>query len=184
VAEILTSRLKIIKNDDDEFVDIDEINAGFDKIDNNFIPACMMAFTGSQTPASGSTVTQDMNQTRHDTYSARAEGPMADLTNNLITIRRKGIYVLTCSSGFAANATNNRRLGLEVNAVEQINLEVGPKPIGAINMVISIAMSLSVNDQVRCTVLQTSGIALAVSAGGAPNGVHISATWVGDPTEV
>lgn len=186
MAQSLTSLLKMIKNTPGtgEQVQIAEINSALDKTDNRFTPGCMIAFTGSQSPASATFTDSDYNQIRHDSFAGRAEGPMADISANVITIRKDGMYFLKTASGFTTNATGQRRIAIMVNGTEQVNWERAADAGGPVMLECSIALALVSGDVIKSQIRQTSGGALGVSANTALNGCHLSAHWLGSAVEV
>ena len=186
MAQTLTSLLKMILNTPgtNEQVQISELNSNFSKIDNRFTPGCMMAFTGSQSPATATYTDSDYNQIRYDSFAARSEGPMADIGTNQITIRKDGPYLLKAASGFTTNGTGQRRISIMVNGVEQVNWERAADAGGPVMLECSIVLLMTAGDVVKSQIRQTSGGALGVTANTALNGCHLSANWFGSAVEV
>lgn len=184
MTETLTNRVKAIKNDDAENVLIAEINSAFDKLDNSFIPAAKMHFTGVQTLTHNVTAPQDFNVVTHDTYAARSEGAMADLGSNRIVIRKAGVYVIAGSTGWASNATGIRRMSILINGTPVAHSECAPVNGGVTGTGVTTTEVLAANDIITLETVQTSGGDLGVSNGAFTKAIFLSAVWAGGAVEV
>ena len=192
MSQTLTDRVKAIKNTPGtgENVLVSEINGAFDKFDNNFVPSAKIVNTATQAVTSGSTQPIVFNTTRHDTYAARAEGPMADLLNDLIVIRKNGLYMVSLSADFAGNvstagyraisikrgATIMKRITQDANTVTNVDTA----------MELSDIFVLTAGDQISATALQTSGVSINLdpTIGGVNDSVSLAVAWLGGSTEV
>lgn len=181
MAETLTNRVQAIKNDNAELVNILEIDAGFDKFDNHFIPACKLFNSIQQTVANNTTPTvMQFDTVLWDSYAARAEGPMADLVNDKITIRKDGIYTVSLNGNWIANATGVRRLDVMKNTI----LIAGAGPalgfVGGQNgQGISQEFSFVVGDVIQGNLFQNSGAGLDFGKNTFGEGACLSVTWKG-----
>lgn len=119
-----TDRLGLVKPDDLELADIDVINANSDKINNNFIPTVKIrSNVNAAIPANATSFLVPMNETDHDSYAGKSEGPMADLTFDRVICRKTGIYLILGSLqvSFQASFPNGyRSLSLVENGIGTI----------------------------------------------------------------
>ena len=185
MTQILTNRVKAIKNTPDtgEQVQIAEINAAFDKLDNHFIPACKIRHT-NQSINHNTFTTSQFSITTLDTYAARSEGPMADLVNDKIIIRKAGIYLLRFNNlWLAGTAGGVVRSDLMKNGNPN-NAVFDPGPAGAISQVVQHFELLAVNDEISARVFQTSGVARSVDFNTYDHVLELSAIWMGAGVEV
>lgn len=180
MAETLTTRLQLIKNDTLELVNINEINAAFDKIDNNLVPAAKMFNSIQQSiPTAASTLIQ-YNSTSFDSYAGRAEGPMVDLAAESITIRKTGVYMVSIGGSFVANVTGVRRLDINKNGVTQVNSTVMPGFTGSANtLTFSSSFYLVAGDVITGGAFQNSGGALGFDKNTFVEGDFLDVVWVG-----
>ena len=180
MAETLTDRVKAVKNTPgtDEAVNVAEINAAFDKFDNHFIPACKIRNTTQAIPNNAFTAIQWATTTL-DTYSARPEGPMADLVNDKIIIRKAGIYLLRLNTlWLAGTAAGIVRVDLQKNGAPN-NAIFDPSPAGAISQCVSHCELLAANDEISARAFQTSGVARSLDFNTYDHVLELSAVWIG-----
>lgn len=190
MAQTVTNRVKAILNTPGtgENVQISELNTNFDKLDNSFVPSAKIYLnTGvtTQTLVNNTATAHDYDNTDHDTYSARAEGAMADLAGNRIVIRKAGIYMLAVSTGWNGNATGVRRLMLFKNAAIIGHIEISPAPAGFVTSIgLATPEVCAVNDAFTVQTIQTSGGPLDVANGTIVKACFLAATWMGASVEV
>lgn len=189
MSQTLSNRVKAILNTPGtgENVQIAELNTNFDKLDNSFVPSAKMYLnTGvtTQTLTNNVSAGHDYDTIDYDTYAARAEGAMADLTLNRITIRKAGIYMLAMSTGYNGNATGVRRCSIQKNAVAIAHFEA-PGLAGFVAAYgVAVHEVCAVNDLITAVTIQTSGGNLDVANGGFLKSAFLSATWVGAAVEI
>lgn len=179
-----TTRLGLIKNQDDEFVDIDEINAAFQAIDDWLIPSCKLERTagaGNQSIANNTTVQVDFNQARWDTWNGKPEGAMADAANNTIICRIAGLYAVVGTCAFASNATGIRAIIVRLNGSPYMRYHQDANASASTPLFITAQIPLNANDTVDLAVVQGSGAALNLdpTLPGATDNCALSATWIG-----
>lgn len=187
MAQTLTDRLKMIKNTPGtgENVLIAEINSAFDKADNHFIPMCKIQGAAPQVITSGAGQVQILfDTTRIDTYAARSEGPMADLANDKIIIRKAGLYYLKLNSlwltGTAAGIT---RLDMAINGTTDLSaFDIGVA--ASITQEISQFRILAVNDVITAFAQQTTGANRTLDDNTYANINCLEAVWMGSAVEV
>lgn len=184
MGQTLTSLKKAIKNDNAENVDITEINSAFDKFDNNFVPACMIENTAVQSiPNTGLQLLQ-YNAIIYDTFAARSEGPMADLSNDRIIIRKTGLYTVTARIWTTtAIAAGVMFLGIYVNGNGITSVQKTP---GAQQETQEVTDDLLLNsgDLVTINAIQNSGAPRNYSKNTWPHGFSFAAKWIGSAVEV
>lgn len=186
MAETLTQRLQLIKNDNAELVLIGEINAAFDKIDNNIIPAAKIrTVNGTQSLATAQSTKVTLNTTVYDSWATKVEGAMANPANNRLIAPLTGLYHVEAGACFASNATGYRALGIAVNGI------VSPfraryfkdANTGAIGTLIQVSddIPLTAADNIECWAVQNSNgpLVLDPAAATADDAIFLSATWIG-----
>lgn len=187
MSQTLTDRVKAIKNTvgTGENVLIAEINAAFDKFDNHFIPACKIYGNAPQVVVSGSGQNQILyDTTRIDTYSARSEGPMADLANDRITIRKAGLYMLRVNTLFlAGTAAGILRLDMAVNGVTDMSA-FDDGDAQAATLEAWQFRILAVNDLITAFAQQTTGANRTLDDNTYNNLNCLEAIWLGNAVEV
>lgn len=185
MTQTLTDRVKAIKNQDDEFVDIDELNSAFDKFDAHFIPMCKIHGSAPQVIGSGAGQVQiQYDATRIDTYSARSEGAMADLANDRIIIRKAGLYLLRANSLFlAGTAAGILRLDMAINGTTDLSaFDTGTAQATSIEAWQFRIMA--VNDVITAFVQQTTGANRTLDDNTYQNINNLEAIWMGSAVEV
>lgn len=186
MAETLTNRVKAIKNTPGtgEFADISEVNSAFDKFDNHFIPACKIWSSIDQS-IPNNVQTQLLYDTAiFDSYAARAEGPMADLANDRITIRKAGLYYVHASNLLVAGvAAGIIRTNLAINGIVTNSVFDGPQA-AAKSQDIFGEYVLAVNDKITCNIQQNQGSARLNTNNTYQNIFTLAAIWQGSITEV
>jgi len=140
-------------------------------------PACRVYHNTTQSATSAVALTLAMNSERYDTDN------MHDLVtnNSRITMNTAGLYLVTAHAAFAANATGQRDLYLQVNASTYIAMATTPS-IGAGGetfLSVSSVFKFAATDYVIARVFQNSGGALNVNGTSLAYGCEMSATWVG-----
>ena len=188
MGQTFTTRVKAIKNDDAETVLVSEINGAFDKLDNNFTPAAKMRSSGAQSITNSSSVKIAYDQTVFDSFAARSEGAMADLSNDQINIRIAGLYLITASVVFVSNITGYRSVGIRKGAtlIKRVSTDGNTQNSIDTSMTVSDPIVCAANDIISAVALQTSGAALNIdpSFGGALDAIALSAVWLGSVVEV
>lgn len=186
MTELLTNRVKAIKNvpTTGEFVDVSEINSAFDKFDNHYVPACKIWSSVDQSIPNNVNTQLLYNTTIFDSYSARAEGPMADLANEWIIIRKAGLYTVHASNLMVAGvAAGIIRSNLAINGVVSNSIFDGPEA-AAKSQDIFGEYVLAVNDKITCFIQQNQGSARINTNNTYQNVFCLSAIWKGSVTEV
>lgn len=187
MSQTLTDRLKMIKNTPGtgENVLIAEINSAFDKADNHYIPMCKIQGAAPQVITSGAGQVQVLfDTTRIDTYAARSEGPMADLANERIVIRKAGLYYLKYNvvwlTGTAAGVL---RCDMAINGTTDLScFDVGVA--AATSMEMSQFRILAANDLITAFVQQTTGANRTLDDNTYANINCLEAVWLGSAVEV
>lgn len=100
--------------------------------------------------------------------------------DDVITIKKRGTYLISGQIGWFGNSTGTRQLrifaGGSLNALDQIN----PPNTGAIRQTVSGSARLAPGDTVMLQAYQTSGGALNTNVNaGAVGGAWLSVAWVG-----
>lgn len=93
-------------------------------------------------------------------------------------VERPGIYLITASAVFAANATGRRIMRLVVNNSEEMRNESGAPGAQLVTVTCSYQRRLALNDQVAVEVWQNSGAALSLVSGQANTNAQV--TWIGE----
>jgi hypothetical protein len=186
MSQTLTALKKAIKNTPGtgELAQVSELNDAFDKFDNNFVPACKIRNSATQVIATGTPTDLQYNATAFDSFAARSEGPMADLSNDRIQIRKAGVYIVKANSWITTvSAVGVMRMDLRINgAATKVCQEIATNTI--ITQDVWDIMLLAVNDLITCNVNQTSGANRNYSDNTLPNGFELSAVWLGSIIEV
>jgi hypothetical protein len=183
VGTTLTERLQIVKADANEFVSVGaHITAGFDKIDSNFIPTAKMVGSSAQSIPNNTLTKCAFNVAQFDSYAARSEGAMINLTNDEITIRKAGIYYLRFNGSFATSGTGVRRGDIRKNGVTLLSEVRTPSAGGACSLSVGDFFNLAVNDIIQAHAFQNSGGAINIDGNTFAEGFSLSATWQGNPT--
>lgn len=187
MSQTLTSRVEAIKNTPGtgENVQISEINSAFDKFDNHFIPACKIYGNAQQVIASGGGQVQLLYDTvGFDTYSARSEGAMADLSNDRIIIRRAGLYLLRVNTLFlAGTAAGILRLDMAVNGATALStFDNGTAQASSLEA--WQFRILAPGDLITAFVQQTTGANRTIDDNTYPNINNLEAIWLGSAVEV
>lgn len=175
-----TNRLGLSKPDNNELVSIALVNANMDKIDTDFRPACMIRATVNQSFTTAVAATLAFDAIAFDSYAARPEGPMADLTSDRIVIRKTGLYVVGSNNSWATNAGGYRRIRMMKNGAQiTVNRKQGHNVNGEQNpMETHILELFTSGDFLTSEALQTSGGALNATPEG--NGsVYLYALYAG-----
>lgn len=171
------------KPDINELVSIALINNNMDLIDANFIPAAMMRATVDQSIANNITTKAAYDAVAYDSYAARSEGAMVSLSNDEITIRKAGLYLVVLNTNFAAGATGVRRSHIAKTppgASLTPNQNPSPAAGGSVSLPISEPMVCAVNDVISTNVFQTSGGALNLTNLGFTDGNFLAVVWLGN----
>lgn len=190
MSQTLTDRVKAIKNTPDtgEQVQIAEFNSAFDKLDNHFVPAAKIYNTVAQSYPNAATTMTVFNNTRFDTYAARSEGPMADLSNEQIIIRKTGLYVVSVSANILFNATGYRALSYKRNATFMRRITQDANVANSVDTSMSLTdiALLTAGDLITAHFLQNSGGALSSdpTVGGVQDSQSLSVVWAGSAVEV
>jgi len=185
MAQTLTDRLKMIKNDNDENVLIAELNAALDKADGHFIPMCKIQGNAQQVIGSGAGQVQlQYDTTVIDTYAARSEGPMAVLANDRIIIRKAGLYLLRVNTLFlAGTAAGILRLDMAVNGTTDLStFDNGTAQASSLEA--WQFRILAANDLITAFVQQTTGANRTIDDNTYPNVNCLEAVWLGSAVEV
>jgi len=184
MTEILTSRVKAIKNDNNENVLISEINAAFDKFDNHFIPACKIRNSVVQAIPTGTPTDLQYNQSAYDSYAARSEGAMADLSNDRIVIRKNGLYFVKANIWTTtASATGVMRLDIRKNGTAHFIDQFGPAAT-IITQAVSGVIDCVNGDLLTVNANQTAGVSRNYTDNTVLDGFSFSAVWLGSLVEV
>lgn len=186
MAQSLTSRVKAIKNTPGtgEQVQISEVNSAFDKFDHHFVPACKIWSSIDQSIPNNVVTNLLFNQTIFDSYAARSEGPMADLSNDRIIIRKDGLYRVRCKVlANAGTAAGIIRLNLATNGTVNNSNFLGPEA-AAVSQEISDTYVLSNGDNISASVQQSQGSSRVYTNNTYQNIFTLSAVWIGNATEV
>lgn len=186
MAETLTNRVKAIKNTPGtgENVLVAEINAAFDKFDNHFIPACKIWSSIDQSIPNNVNTQLLYNTTIIDTYAARSEGPMADLANDWIIIRKPGLYYVHASNLYVAGvAAGILRTNLAINTVVNNSVFAGPEA-AAVSQDIFGEYLFAANDKITCMIQQNQGSARLNTNNTYQNIFILEAIWSGNNVEV
>jgi len=186
MSQTLTDRLKAIKNTPGtgENVLIAEINAAFDKFDNHFIPACSIWSSIDQSIPNNTITALLYNTTILDTYAARSEGPMADLVNDWIIIRKPGLYWIHANGIWVAGvAAGILRFNMAINGTVNNSIFDGPQA-AAKSQDIFQKQVLAAGDKITCSVQQSQGSARLLTNNTYQNVFKLSAVWLGGATEV
>lgn len=186
MAQTLTNRVKAIKNTPGtaEFVDISEINAAFDKFDNHFIPGAKIWSSIDQSIPNNVNTQLAYNTTIVDSYAARAEGPMADLINDWIIIRKPGLYYVHASNLWVAGtAAGILRVNLAINTVVSNSIFDGPQA-AAKSQDIFGEYVFAAGDKITCSVQQSQGSARLNTNNTYQNIFTLAAIWAGSVVEV
>lgn len=184
MGQTLTTRVKAIKNDNLENVLVAELNAALDKFDNHFIPACKIRNSNQSIATGGGTVALQYSNTTIDTYAARTEGPMADLVNDRIVIRKAGLYLIKSNVlWLAGTAAGILRSNLSINGTVN-NAVFDPGVAVALSQAVTSVELLAVNDIITASCSQTTGVARSVDNNTYDNIFELSAVWLGGGIEV
>jgi hypothetical protein len=186
MSQTLTDRLKMIKNTpgSGENVLIAEINAALDKADNDFRPACKIWSSVDQSIPNNVSTALLYNTTLTDSYAARSEGPMADLANDRIVIRKAGLYLCGCSIlANAGTAAGIMRLNMAINGT--VNKSIfDPAPAAAKSQEICEPYVLAASDNISASVQQSQGSSRVYTNNTYQNIFALWAIWLGSVTEV
>jgi hypothetical protein len=186
MAQTLTNRVKAVKNTPGtgEFADVSEINAAFDKFDNDFRPAAKIWSSADQSIPNNVVTALAYNTIIYDSYAARSEGAMADLSNDWIIIRKAGLYQVHASNLWGAGtAAGILRSNLAINGTVSNSIFDGPEA-AAKSQDIFGEYIFAVGDKITCSLTQTSGVARINTNNTYQNIFTLSAIWVGNITEV
>lgn len=181
MSQTLTSRVNAIKNTpgSGEQVQISELNSGFDKFDNHFIPACKIQNTSTQIVGSGPVTQLQYDAIAYDSYAGRSEGAMADLSNDRIIIRRDGLY--HCSARIwttTPSAAGLMFIGLYKNDAGEVAEQMVPGN-STITQTVEDDIDFEAGDIVTVKVIQTSGANRTYARNTWPDGFSLAVTWVG-----
>jgi hypothetical protein len=187
MAQTVTDRVQAIKNTPGtgEQVSIAEINSAFDKFDNHFVPACKIHNSTTQAIGSGAgQIKLQFNTTLIDTYAARSEGAMADLSNDLIKIRKAGLYWVRANVlWLTGTAAGILRTDLLINGSTN-NATFCAGTAQATSQTVEGLYLLAVNDEITAGVQQTTGASRTLDRNTYQNIYNLEAYWVGGGTEV
>lgn len=140
-------------------------------------PACRVFHSTTQSATSAVALTLAFNSERYDTNTMHDT-----VTNNSrITMNTAGLYLVTAHVAFAANATGQRDLYIQLNATTYIAMATTPS-IGAGGetfLSVATAYKFAAGDYVIARVFQNSGGALNVNGSSVAYGCEFSATWIG-----
>ena len=173
-----TNRLLMSKPDDDEFVSVALLNANWDKADADFRPAAKMVASAAQSIVTATTTKCAYNVTNFDSYAARPEGAMINLTNDEITIRKAGLYLVTTSGSFAANATGVRRLDIRKNGTSLVS-DTRVASAQTCGLHLAGIFAFAVNDLITAACFQNSGGNLNIDGNTFADGMELSVLWLG-----
>jgi hypothetical protein len=140
-------------------------------------PACRVYHSTTQSAANATATTLSFNSERYDTNTMHDT-----VTNNSrITMTTAGLYLVTAHVAFAANATGQRDLYLQVNATTYIAMHTNPTIGAGGETFLSVAtvFKFAASDYIIARVFQNSGGALNVNGSSLAYGCEMSATWVG-----
>jgi hypothetical protein len=186
MSQTLTSRVEAIKNTPGtgELVQISEINSAFDKFDNHFIPACKIWSSIDQSIPNNVVTDLLYNTTIFDSYAGRSEGPMADLANDRIVIRRAGLYkVFANTLANAGVAAGILRVNLSINGTVNNSIFDGPEAAAKSQEIFGDYV-LAVNDVIKISVQQSQGSSRIYTNNTYQNIFTLSAVWAGAMVEV
>ena len=192
MSQTLTNRVKAIMNDPGtgEQVQIVELNNGFAKLDNDFRPAAKIENSVVQNVTNGATQKMVFDSTIYDSYAARAEGAMADVSNDKIIIRKTGLYLVSASAQWTNNAVGYRSLGIRRAAgaalIKRITQDANAVAGLDTSQTLTDVVLLNSGDEIEVTVLQTSGAGLNLdpTIAGANEACSLAVIWFGSVVEV
>lgn len=186
MAQTLTDRVKAVKNTPGtgENVSIAEINSAFDKLDNHFIPACKIWSSIDQSLPNNVNTQLQYNTTIFDTYAARSEGPMADLSNDWIIIRKPGLYYVHASNLLVAGvAAGIIRSNLAINGTVNNSVFDGPQAAAKSQDIFGEYL-FAAGDKITCMIQQSQGSARLNTNNTYQNIFTLAAMWSGNNVEV
>lgn len=186
MAQTLTDRVKAILNTPGtgELAQVSEVNGAFTKLDNHFIPAAKIWSNADQSIPNNVVTQLAYNQIIYDSYAARAEGPMADLSNDWIIIRKPGLYKVHASNLWVAGvAAGILRTNMAINGTVNDSIFDGPEA-AAKSQDIFAEYILAAGDKITCSVQQSQGSARLNTNNTYQNIFMLSATWLGSVVEV
>src|SRR6266498_1953339 len=158
-----THRLIASKPDGAELVAIALLNANFDKFDADFRPAASMSTMVGQAFTSGVTTQVIFDVLDFDSYAARAEGAMVNLSTDTITIRKAGLYYFTGKARWAANATGVRQMQLAKNGTSLVGHSAPGIAGTTVDSEFSHLVPCAVNDAIILRASQNSGGSLSTA---------------------
>lgn len=179
MAETLTTRLQLIKNDVVELVNINEINAAFDKIDNNYIPTAELLNTTTHSIPVNVTTKMAFNVINFDSYATNVAGAMANVVSNDITIRKTGVYNVSAYGTFDLNGTGIRRVGYFKNGATQFVNQQLSNASYPVSLSVSKNVYLVAGDVIAGSCYHTANVAINITNNGFPEGCGISVSWLG-----
>jgi hypothetical protein len=186
MAQTVTDRVKAIKNTPGtgELAQISEINAAFDKFDNHFIPAAKIWSSVDQSIPNNVNTQFQYNTTIFDTYAARSEGPMADLANDWIIIRKPGLYYVHASNLWVAGtAAGILRINIAINGAVNNSTFDGPYATAKSQDTFGEYL-LAAGDKITCMGQQSQGSARLNTNNTYQNIFTLAAIWSGNNVEV
>jgi hypothetical protein len=139
--------------------------------DAHYQPAVHVYHNATQSITNSVETALSFNSERYDQASNAADTMHDTVTNNTrLTCRYAGVYHVTGTCEFAANATGMRFGVFRVNGTAGTYLGLDRLPGHAtvqVQLNVATDIALAVNDYVEFVVFQTSGAGLNVSASGA-----------------
>lgn len=165
-----TPRLILVKPADPEAADIAVLNANFDKIDNNFVPAAKIRIgSGTQPVANITSEKVTFNNTMYDSYAGRPEGDMADLTNDRIFARKTGLYIVSSALFYGPNVNGYRSLDLRHNGaqIKLLSRDADTQSGAGTSLSHTQDLFMTAGDYVELWTNQTSGGSLSLQSVGA-----------------
>lgn len=180
-----TDRLLLVKPDELEFVDIDIINANYDKINKNFIPAAKLRSTVDVALAANTiNGVVNFNDIDFDSMAARTEGPIASTATDRLTCRKTGLWYLGAQANISYNASFTQ--GYRALSIYKNNSVIVCRDARDSNKTNSLYTTLDCSDVVYavagdywdCRITNTSGGSSTVDAGWL-DATSFSAVWLG-----
>lgn len=138
-------------------------------------PACRVFHNAAQSTTTSVGLALAFNSERFDTDTMHD-----NVTNNSrITIKTAGLYVVTAHIEFAANATGQRELWIQLNGATIIAVQrVGAAAASTTILSVTTTYKCIVDDYLTAVAVQNSGGALNVTALGNYT-PEFAATWIG-----
>lgn len=144
---------------------LNQIEQGIE--DAHLMPAVRVFHNANQSITTATLTALAFNSERYDTVGGVASNQHDTVTNNSrLTCRYAGIYDISASVEFAANATGERDVRIRLNGTTYIGFQREPTNTASFSTIVNCTTDyqLAVNDYVECVVFQESGGALNVVA--------------------